>query len=88
MREYIAICPSIVGNMEHGFETVHGWDGARFPNWEAAKSHGFELRDSDDFNIGVLEGDTLVDYLWMDQPMNDPEGMAEVAAQHGFKLNK
>jgi len=85
-REYIVIEPSIVGNQEHGFECVYSWDGIRHTTHRDAVRAGWCSRGSDDFNIGVVEGVNLVDFLWMDQPMNDPEGMAECAKQNHLRL--
>lgn len=84
--EYITICPSVVGNPDKGFEIIYAWDGQRFPTWKKARANGFEDRGSDDFNICVVDGNTLVDFRWMDEPMNDPEGMADIAEQNGFDL--
>lgn len=85
-REYIVIEQSIVGNQEHGFRCVYDWDGNRYATHKEAVRAGWRSRESDDFNVGVVEGNTLVDFLWMNQPMNDPEGMAECASQNGLRL--
>lgn len=85
-REYIVIEQSIVGNQEHGFECLYGWDGVRHATHQDAVRAGWRSRESDDFNIGIVEGNELVDFLWMDQPMNDPEGMTECAKQNGLRV--
>ena len=82
---YIVIEPSVVGD-SRGFEIVHSWNGVEYQSHEEAKQAGLESRGSDDFNICSLRGSKLVGYFWMDEPMDDPEGMAAIAKEHGFKL--
>jgi hypothetical protein len=81
---YIVICQSVVGNPETGYTTEYNWDGMRFATSKSAISHGFEVRDSDDFNIGVLRGDTLTEFRWMDKPM-DEEYLDEIAERIGLE---
>ena len=83
-RKYIVIEASVVGD-QNGFEILYGWSGTTYSTHEEAKKVGFESRESDDFNICVLEGRTLVGYFWMNEPMNDPDGMAAIAKQNGFR---
>lgn len=86
--EYIVIEPSIVGSSSSGFETIYGWDGRRYPSADEAIAAGFKSRESDDFNIGVVVGNSLIDFRWMHRPMDDREGMRAIAKQHGFKLRE
>jgi len=66
-KEYIAILPQIVGNSERGFRITHLWDGWRFSTPLEARRHGFQVRESDDFNIGVIENDKVIELRWMDE---------------------
>lgn len=75
--EYIVICQQIVGGDKSPIETVYNWDRRRFADRPAAINHGFKIRGSDDFNIGVVEGDKLVSFDWMDGPLEYP--LAEVS---------
>lgn len=86
MTEYMVVCQQIVGNGEIGFETIYGCDRQRFRNRERAKAHGFEVRESDDFNIAVLEKGRLVSFDWMDKPVGeDAATLAIIAEQIGVK---
>lgn len=66
-KTYSVICQNIVGNTENGFSTVYGVDDDRFDTRQKAIDHGFTFDRSDDFNIGVWEGDKLVSLDWMDR---------------------
>lgn len=47
-----------------------------------AKRRGFKERGSDDFNIGVVSGNRLVDLLWMDESIGeDPETLRRIAEE-------
>ena len=87
-RTFIVIEQSVICNADNGYrvEIDYGWDGERFETFKRAQHHGFKSRGSDDFNICILEGNTLVDYLWMNKCMDDPEGMRLIAEQNGFDL--
>lgn len=80
MQEFIVILQSCL--CSGGPITMHyGWDGDRFATRAAAIKEGFKLRDSDDFNIGVVEGDRLVSFDWMQEPVGDDEQTIEEIAQ-------
>lgn len=83
---WIVICQQCVGNMQAGFGISYDWDGERFKTREAAIKHGWEIRESDDFNVCSLDGDKLTGFFWMNDDMKDPEGAAEICEQHGFRL--
>jgi hypothetical protein len=51
---YIVVIAHAVGNPEAGYKIVHDWDGRQFTRKPEAVSHGFELAESDDFQIGVV----------------------------------
>lgn len=82
--EYIVICQSAWCN-EFGIGISYDWDGERFPSRQSAILHGFETRGSDDFNVGVVNGDDLKDFCWMEEPMGeDAETMAKIACSCGL----
>lgn len=83
---YIVICQSAWCNAS-GFGIDYGWDGEEFDTRAAAKKHGFSLRESDDFNIGVIRGSRLVSFDWMDKPTGeDDASMAEIARALGLRF--
>lgn len=80
--EYIVLCAQVVGNPERGYDIVHNFDGERFTTRKAAIAHGFEIRGSDDFNIGVLQDGVLSSLDWMHETVdNEPDELARIAAQ-------
>lgn len=85
MTEWIVIEQSAWMN-ERGFGITYGWDGMRFRTKKAAISHGFKSRDSDDFNVATLQGETLTGFYYMDKDMDEPETLVEIAEQNGFNL--
>lgn len=89
MRAYIAICAQVIGGRDRPFEIVHGWDGERFANWQDAVRHGFKIRGSDDFNLGIIERGRLVEFRWMDQPMHesDRDELPTIAKQLGLRAS-
>lgn len=84
--EYIVLCGSIVGGgVEASFEAVYSFDGKRFAGHQHAIAHGFKIRGSDDFNIGVLEDGRLVCIKWMDQVVDDDDDvMRDISQQIGI----
>lgn len=84
-REYIVLCGQVVGGGHRPFEVIYNWDARRFRVRQAAISHGFVERGSDDFNIGVLENGKLVSLDWMDEPIEtDTAELALVAESAGL----
>lgn len=80
---YIVICQQIVGGDRVAIETAYGWDGKFFPRKDLAISHGFKIRGSDDFNIGVVNWKgRLIEFRWMEKPLEYPLG--EIANQIGL----
>lgn len=79
-QEYIVIIASAWCN-EQGVGINYGWDGERFKDRKEAIRHGFESRGSDDFNIGVVSGNRLLSFDWMEHPVGgtDDDDMEEVA---------
>lgn len=81
--EYLVICQQVVTG-ENGFEVCYEWDGQRFPERKAAIKHGFKIRDSDDFNIAVVQGETLVSFDWMERPVEGNDAAALLKIQEGI----
>lgn len=86
MKSYIVICQSAWMN-EHGFGINYDWDHQRFSTRKQAIRHGWRLRDTDDFNVGVVEGENLVSFDWMTEPVGeDDDTMAEIADAIGLNF--
>lgn len=81
---YIVICQQAWMN-ESGYGIDYNWDGRRFGTREAAITHGWRVRGSDDFNIGVMEGRYLVSFDWMEEAVGDAIELAEVADAMGLR---
>lgn len=80
MPEFIVILQSCWCS-ESGSGVGYSWDGDRFSTREKAIEEGFTLRGSDDFNIGVVEGDRLLSFDWMQEPVGDDAQTIEEIAQ-------
>lgn len=68
MTQYIVLCGQVVGFGP--FEFVYDFDGGRFADRKKAIRHGFKVRGSDDFNIGVVVRGKIVSLDWMWQPVD------------------
>lgn len=74
--KYAVICQSVVGNTERGFIIAYGFDGELFDSRKKAIKHGWKTRDSDDFNVAVVDGERVVSLDWMeesDRPQDEDE---------------
>jgi hypothetical protein len=75
------MCCNIITNETCYAESWSG-SGERHATREAAIEEGFEMGRSDDFNIGVFDGERLVSIDWMEDTVDDsPEYLAKVAEQ-------
>lgn len=83
---WIVICQQVIASPGSAWSISYEWDGQRFPTRQAAIKHGWEIRESDDFNVCSLKDNALTGFYWMNDDMNDPEGAAEVCRQHEFTL--
>jgi hypothetical protein len=82
MTMYIVLCAQVVGSGP--FQVIYNYDGRRFTDRARAISHGFEIRGSDDFNVGVLKDGRLVSVDWMEQVVDSkPEVLRKIADQIG-----
>ena len=85
---YIVVCQSAWCNSD-GYGIDYHWDGEEFSARAKAKRYGFRLRESDDFNIAVLDGDRLVSFDWMDKPVGENDDtMAQIADELGLRYRK
>lgn len=84
-KEYVVLCPQVIGSSTTGFNVEYNWDDVRLPTYLRAKKHGFKVRGSDDFNIGVLLGGKLVALQWMDKQIETTaDELAEIIDQIGL----
>lgn len=70
--QYMVVCQQVVGNERDGYSVAYNLDARRFDRRREAISHGFEIRGSDDFNIAVVDGERLLSFDWMDEPIGEP----------------
>lgn len=78
--QFIVLCGQVVGSGP--FTVEYGFDGERFDDRNSAIRHGFKIRQSDDFNIGVLRNGKLVSRDWMENTVDsDPSVLAEIGQQ-------
>ena len=71
---------------ERGYGFDYTSDLERFDDRSDAISHGFTLTDSDDFNIGTLDGDRLVAVGWMCKDFApEDSALGAAARQLGLK---
>jgi hypothetical protein len=68
---YIVLTAQVEGTPETGYDIYHYWDGSHFTDKALAVSHGFEIRESDDFNIGVVVKGKLASVWWMDEQIDE-----------------
>jgi hypothetical protein len=71
MRSYIVISSQAYCSPNGPSGISYHWDGDRFEQRQHAVEHGFAAQGSDDFNIGVVDGDELVDLLWMEESIEE-----------------
>lgn len=63
-------------------------DLIEFDKRDKAIKHGFELQDSDDFNIGVLTNGVLTSFDWMAKPLAETkDSLARIASGIGIEGN-
>ena len=82
--KYIVLCGQVIGSGP--FTVEYDWDNTQFDDRSKAISHGFEIRGSDDFNIGVVRDGKLVSLDWMNDLMvdSDPDLMSEISESIGL----
>lgn len=83
--EYITVTGSVTGDPASGYQVNRHWDGRRFATKPEAVSNGFEVAESDDFNVGVVENGKLASVWWMDEQIDEPpEVLAAIAKEIGL----
>lgn len=76
--QFSVILQSVVGN----WEIQYSRDELTFRERSEAIARGWELRDSDDFNIGRFVNGRLVSFDWMEQVVDsDAETLREIEEQ-------
>lgn len=81
MTKYIAILASAWCN-DSGCGIEYSSSLQMHDKRDQAIKEGFKLRDSDDFNIGVIEGGVLISLDWMNKVIeSDQKKLAEIAEQ-------
>ncbi|HGO5766838.1 TPA: antitoxin [Klebsiella pneumoniae] len=84
-KSYIVILQYLWCN-ETGGGIEYTSDCVKFDKRDKAIRHGFKLRESDDFNIGVIEAGKLISFDWMDKPVGESEDtLAQIAEIIGLE---
>jgi len=87
MKVYITIAQRIEGNEQTGFGTYFYSDLRHFVSRQGAQRYGLRQYDSDDFNIGTVEGGKLVAFGGADWDFGDP-GHYEDEPHGGYDLGQ
>jgi len=84
-KEYIVIECSAWMN-DSGYGINYGTDSERFSSYRNAERHGWQLVGSDDFQIGMAEGNKLIDTMKSETESigEDTEALNEIAEQLGL----
>ena len=83
---YITVLASAVGHTPEGFSVDYHWDRRHFATKPEAVSNGFDLRKSDDFNIGVVSKGHLVSLWWMDHQITKSAAtLADIGREIGLR---
>jgi hypothetical protein len=83
---YVVITGQAEGNDRDGFRIAYYWSGQHFATKPEAVSHGFEIRGSDDFNIGLVRNGELVSFWWMDHQIGETaEDLARIGRECGLE---
>nr|DAP67519.1 MAG TPA: hypothetical protein [Caudoviricetes sp.] len=84
MKTFIVIQQRLWCN-DSGHGIHYSSDLEEFDARNKAVSHGFDITESDDFNIGVVEGGRLISFDWMDKPIGETqETIREIAEAIGL----
>lgn len=86
---YVILTAQVEGNPEMGYGIYHYWDGRSFTDKTLAVSHGFEIRESDDFNVGVVRKGALESVWWMDDRIDEEASvLAKITGECGLERLK
>lgn len=85
--QYMVVVTQIVGSPE-AWSYSYTSDEQRFADRRTAIDHGLRVLGHDDFNIGTLRGDRLVEFGWQfeDFPPEDRDDLAEIERQLGIDI--
>ena len=85
MAKFIVIQQRLWCN-ERGHGVEYSSDLEEFDSRKEAIRHGFEIAESDDFNIGVIENGLLVSFDWMERTVGETqETINEIADAIGLE---
>jgi hypothetical protein len=77
---YLPLLREMVGSPDGRYRTYCVGSGSVTDRFGDAVSEGFMLRESDDFNVGVVRDAHLIALLWMtDVVDDDPDLLARIA---------
>ena len=72
MQKFIVIQQRLWCN-ESGHGINYSSDLDTFDTRKEAIKNGFQITESDDFNIGIIENGRLVSFDWMDKPVGESQ---------------
>ncbi len=84
--DFVLVCQSVVGNSDYGFTISYGWDGLRHKSLKEAQADGWEQRQSDDFNVAILHGEVVLDFLTSDGVPMDYSSAVAFAEQNDLRV--
>lgn len=80
-KEYIVITQYIVG--DGPYHNAYRWDFEYFGTREEAVTHGFKTLKTDDFNIGTMDGESLIALGWLEEDYPE-ENLAQIQGDIGL----
>ena len=81
--KFIVICAQVAGSGPSS--TEYYWDGRKFSRYSDAVSHGFEIRDSADFNIAGIRNGRITELMWVGGQFDNDEGtLMKISRQIGL----
>jgi hypothetical protein len=67
----------------------YSWDGKFHKKLEDAISDGWEIRDSDDFNIGRVTSGRLIELTWMGERIDEPKStLRKIGTEIGLEKSR
>lgn len=80
MSKFIVIQQRLWCN-ESGYGIAYSSDLEEFDTRQEAIKNGFEITESDDFNVGVIEEGRLISFDWMEKPVDENEETLSLIAE-------
>lgn len=82
---WVALRGRVVGGPSDPYRIVYDWDDNYYESRGYAISAGFDLAESDDFNVARVENGRLVWFGWMDEPHEEDDWpREELAERYGW----